>query len=132
MRNQSIRTLKMFPDEWQRLEQLAIETNSRPTKGIHARVTTWPALIRRIANGELLVVEPAPYPMPAGLDDAVRQLEQRQQLEAEQLAAREAEQLRLEEHRQRIAEATKPQRKMPLKMPVKMEQLHMELEAEPA
>ena len=64
-------------------------------------------------NGELILTEREPYQMPPGLDEAVRQQEQRQ-LEQER---------RLEQQR-RVAEHAKQAQKTPLKL----EQLQMELE----
>lgn len=102
--------------ERERLQELAIETRSRPTRGTAAYVADWKFLIRRIGQGELLVTERDPYALPAGLAE-----------QAEAVEERRLEQERIIQHRQRIAEQAKPQRKTP----VKLEQLSM-LELEPA
>jgi len=85
MQNHCIRNLKMYPDEWEKLEQLAVETGSRPSNGPHARLTTWPALIRRIARGELQIVAPKADPRIEAIDRAIaenakvaKRLDQRQ------------------------------------------------------
>ena len=114
------RNLNMTPDLWAALEALAVATNSRSTRGPQARQHSWRTLIERIAGSEIILTEREPYQMPPGLDEAVRQLEQRQ---AEQ--ARLEEQQRVaEEQRRRIAE----HQKQVIKQPLKLEQLHMELE----
>jgi hypothetical protein len=86
MQKHCIRSIKMYPDEWEKLEQLAVETGSRPTDGPHARLCTWPALLRRIARGELQIVAPKADPRIAAIDRAIaenertaKRLEQRQQ-----------------------------------------------------
>jgi hypothetical protein len=114
------RALRMRPEQFAALEALAVQTNSRSTRGPKARQHSWQCFIERIADGEIIVVEREPYSLPDGLDDAVRQLEETQRQEAE----RQAEQERLEEQRRRIAQHGKQAQKMPLKL----EQLHMELE----
>jgi len=85
MKKHCIRNLKMYPDEWTRLEQLAEQTSSRPSNGPHAGLTTWPALIRRIARGELQILAPKADPRIEAIDRAIaenakvaKRLDQRQ------------------------------------------------------
>jgi hypothetical protein len=84
MRNHCTRTLKMYPEQWQRLEQLAHETNSRPRNGIDAYQPTWPALLRRIADGELILVERDRNPVRErqlkALDNAIEKNKQRERI----------------------------------------------------
>src|SRR5262252_1922232 len=58
MHDHCIRKLKMPPDEWRALEQLAIQTNSANRSGQRVHEPSWLALVRRIARGELTVSEP--------------------------------------------------------------------------
>lgn len=55
------RAIKLRSTEWQRLEQLAEETNSRPRDGVNARRISVAELIRRIAKGDFTLTETAPY-----------------------------------------------------------------------
>jgi hypothetical protein len=102
--------------ERQRLQELAIQTRSRPTRGTAAYVADWKWLIRRIGRGEIELVERIPYTLPAGLDDAIAANEERQ---------REQEQ---REEQQRRVQAHTAQKQAVQKMPLKLEQLQMELE----
>lgn len=77
------RNLSMTPELWTKLEALAVATNSRSTRGPQARQYSWRSLIERIAAGEFTLVEKQPYQMPAGLDEAVRQVEHRQRYGAD-------------------------------------------------
>jgi len=101
------RPLDLSPHQWQRLDQLAIETNSREPvgRGHDTRTPTWQRMIRRIADGDLLLSERAPYKLPAGLAEAAAEVEERERDEA--------------------------QLKRQRKTPVKMEQMNM-LDLEPA
>lgn len=127
MEHYCIRKIKMYPDEWQRLDQIAVDTGSHTRHGPTNLQATWQTLIRRIARGELVVTEPNPYKLPAGLAEAAAAVEQRQR-EQERIA----EQERLErqkffeelERRRRIDDHAKQVRKEP----VKLEQIRMELE----
>jgi hypothetical protein len=105
--------------ERERLQELAIETRSRPTRGTAAYVADWKFLIRRIGRGEIELVERIPYTLPAGLDDAIAANEERQR-----------EQEQREEQRRRIISHT-AQKQVVRKTPVKLEQLSM-LDLEPA
>lgn len=51
------RQIKLRQTEWQRLEQLAEETNSRPMEGPNARRISVAEMIRRIAKGDFRLVE---------------------------------------------------------------------------
>ena len=86
MKNYCIRNLKMYPDEWERLEQLAIETHSANRDGPHHLIPSWIALIRRVARGELLLVEAKRNKQLEAIDKAMaentrvaKRLEQRRQ-----------------------------------------------------
>jgi hypothetical protein len=104
------RNLSMTPDLWAALEALAVQTNSRSTRGPQARQHSWRTMIERIAAGEIALTERAPYVIPPALDEAI--------------AANEQQQERVVQHRQRIAEHKPAERKQPLKLT----QLQMELE----
>jgi hypothetical protein len=120
----------MYPEEWERLEQLAKETNSRPRHGTTAHQVTWPALIRRIAIGELHVVDPKPYVIPPALDEACAAMEAAEaraviEAAAAKLEQEQAEQQRLAQQRQKLhehAEQKAAARKTPA---VKLAQLDM-------
>jgi len=96
------RNLSLTPEQWLGLERAAEQTNSRATRGTGAHQPAWRTLIRRIADGEVLVQEREPYRMPDGLAEQAAAVEERPR---EQEIARKA--------------------------PVKLEQLSM-LELEPA
>jgi len=96
------RNFSMTPELWSKLEALAVKTNSRSTRGPKARQHSWQTMIEEIAKGNIQLVVQNPYKLPEGLDEAVKQIE----------------------HRQRVTEHPKQRGKMPLKL----EQLHMELE----
>lgn len=49
------RSLPLAPDEWAALERIAAETQSLAERGSNAGIASWRTLIRRIANGELVV-----------------------------------------------------------------------------
>lgn len=51
------RSLTLTVVQWKRLEELAASTNSASTKGPEKGKSSWRALIRRIASGELKVIE---------------------------------------------------------------------------
>jgi Zn-dependent protease with chaperone function len=51
------RSLTLTVSQWKRLEELAASTNSVSTKGPEKGKSSWRALIRRIASGELKVIE---------------------------------------------------------------------------
>jgi len=94
------RNLSMTPDHWLALEALAVQTNSRSTRGPHAYQHSWRTFIERIASGDLLLIEREPFQMPPGLDEAVQKVE----------------------HRNRVVEHPKQRGKT-----LKLEQLHMQL-----
>jgi len=96
------RNLSMTPDLWAALEALAVQTNSRSTRGPQARQHSWRTLIERIAAGDFHLVEKEPYQMPPGLEEAVQKVV----------------------HRQRVVEHPKNAHRQPLKLT----QLQMELE----
>lgn len=73
------RRIDLTPAEWERLDTLAVETRSRPTSGTRAYQFDWKALVRRIASGDIEVVERTPYKLPEGLEQAAQAVEQRQQ-----------------------------------------------------
>jgi hypothetical protein len=100
--------------ELERLQELAVQTRSRPTRGPARRsIPSWQVMIRRIGRGELDVIEHNPYELPAGLVEQAEAVEERQR-----------EQVQREEQRQRIITYGKQAQKTP----VKLEQLQMELE----
>lgn len=72
------RNLSMTPEHWAALEALAVQTNTRSTRGPQARQFSWRTLIERIAGGDFHLVEKEPYEMPPGLDEAVQKVEHRQ------------------------------------------------------
>lgn len=47
------RSLELTESQWQRLEQLAVATDSRAEKGPSKGKPSWRSLIRRIASGEI-------------------------------------------------------------------------------
>jgi hypothetical protein len=73
------RRIDLTAAEWERLDNLAKQTRSRPTSGAYAYQPSWRALIKRIAAGDIEVVEKEPYKLPAGLEQAADLVEQRQQ-----------------------------------------------------
>ncbi len=105
MPNTTRRPLDLSPRQWAALERLAVETDSRerPSRGHDTRVVTWQRMIRRIADGDLLLSEREPYRLPAGLAEQAAEVEERQRETA---------------HKR--------------KTPVKMTQLNMLTELEPA
>lgn len=56
------KSLKLTVEQWQILDNLAEQTNSTATTGTTAGEPSWRALIRRIADKEVIVdeLEPAP------------------------------------------------------------------------
>lgn len=105
--------------ERQRLEELAVQTRSRPTRGTAAYQASWKMLIRRIGSGEVIVCEREPYQLPPGLAEAATAVEERE---------REQER-RLEQ--QRRVELHTAHKQAVRKVPVKLEQMSM-LDLEPA
>lgn len=73
------RRIDLTAAEWERLDDLAKQTRSRPTSGASAYQPSWRALIKRIAAGDIEVVEKQPYKLPDGLAEAANLVEQRQQ-----------------------------------------------------
>lgn len=57
-----LRCLKLPPDSWQRLEALAQATDSVARAGPYRGSPSWRTLIRRIADGELQIVQHDPRP----------------------------------------------------------------------
>src|SRR5262245_61253759 len=57
MHNHLHRNIKLYPEEWEALERIAKETYSHAMGGTSSKQPTWVALIRRIARGEVVVVE---------------------------------------------------------------------------
>ena len=53
-----LRCLKLPPASWQRLEALAQDTESMAKTGPYHGSPSWRTLIRRIADGELQIVQP--------------------------------------------------------------------------
>jgi hypothetical protein len=49
-------SLELTPAEWEALEKLANETQSHSARGPTAKQPSWRILIKRIANGELQIV----------------------------------------------------------------------------
>jgi hypothetical protein len=108
--------------ELERLQELAVQTRSRPTRGPARRsIPSWQVMIRRIGRGELDVIEHNPYELPDGLVE-----------QAEAVEERRREQERIAEQQRRI-EAHTAQKDLVRKTPaLKLEQMHMPLELEPA
>jgi hypothetical protein len=114
--------IKLTAEQLAFLEALAVQTNSRAKDGRYAYQHSWQAFLRRLGDNEFEVIEKSPYRLPDGLDAAIAANEQRRR-EQEQQA----------EHRQRHPEGSREQTKHPQKTPpLKLQQLEMELEAEPA
>ena len=111
------RNLSMKPELWVALEALAVQTNSRSTRGPKARQHSWQCLIERLANDEFELLPRKPYDPLPGLDEAVRLNEERQREQERQAE----QQRRVEQHQ-----------KQGVKMPLKLEQLSMLTELEPA
>jgi hypothetical protein len=86
MSNASMRHLSLSARQWAALERLAVETDSREPvgRGHDPRLFKWQRLIRRIADGELLLSERAPYKLPPGLAEAAAAVEERQREQAVQ------------------------------------------------
>jgi hypothetical protein len=105
------RILHLTAAEWQRLDELAEQPHLRPTRGHGPIVVSWRSLIKRIASGELDVVEHDRYELPAGLVEQAEAVEERQR-----------EQVQIEQ-----ASLSRRERQMP----VKLQQLSM-LDLEPA
>lgn len=119
MENREHHRIDLTAAERERLQQLAIETRSRPTRGTAAYVADWKFMLRRIGRGEIDLVEREPYTLPAGLVEQAEAVEEQERLEQTRLEQRR----RVELHTQQKEVV----RKMPLKA-VKMEQIPMELE----
>jgi hypothetical protein len=120
------RTLRLSSAEWQRLDQLAAETNSRESYGCghDVRETKWSVLVQRIANREFELIERNPYQLPAGLAEQADEIEQQQQEQTHfvtEYPPRHVGSRRIDTARKQVER----------KMPVKMTQLGM-LELEPA
>lgn len=96
------RSVFMPTEQWQRLEQLAVETNSRARSGRNALGFSWRTMIQRIASGEIIVSERSPYKVPEAIVEAAKQVERQQ---------------RIQQHTEAKASIQK--------MPLKMEQLNM-------
>lgn len=56
------RNLSMTPEQWRALEEAAVQTNSRSTRGPDAYQPSWRTLIKRIADGDIVMAEKAPVP----------------------------------------------------------------------
>lgn len=54
------RSLTLTVAQWKRLEELAASTNSGATRGPEKGKSSWRALIRRIASGELKLIARLP------------------------------------------------------------------------
>lgn len=52
------RSLKLTAQQWAVLESLAAQTNSAPPTGTNAGQPSWRTLIKRIADGEIVVTLP--------------------------------------------------------------------------
>jgi hypothetical protein len=85
------RNLSMTPEQWSALEQAAVQTNSRSTRGPDAYQHSWRKLIQRIADGDFHLTEKEPYKIPDGLDRAIRNLQKPVQRLDGQLSLLEAE-----------------------------------------
>jgi hypothetical protein len=110
---------RFTPDQWARLEALAVKTNSVALRGPTARKSSVAVLFERIADEEIVFVEKEPWSLPAGLAEAVELAEERQR-----------EQERIAEQQRRV-EAHTVQKQAERKTPVKLEQLSI-LDLEPA
>lgn len=66
------RGLTLTPDQWQRLEALAEQTNSRARSGPNTLGFSWRTLISRIAAGDFHLTEKKPYKLPDGLEEAAK------------------------------------------------------------
>lgn len=103
MSNTEHHRIDLTAAERERLQELAVQTRSRPTRGTAAYVADWKYMLRRIGRGEIDLVEREPYQLPPGLVEQAEAVEERQR-----------EQVQIEQARR--------------KLPVKLEQLQMELE----
>lgn len=52
-------SIPLTPEQWAALERIAAETNSTADRGPTTGQPSWRALLRRIADGELIVTEKA-------------------------------------------------------------------------
>jgi hypothetical protein len=52
------RSLLLTPQEWQALETLAAKHDACPPSGVTAGQPSWRTLIKRIADGELMLSRP--------------------------------------------------------------------------
>lgn len=107
------RAIRMPPELFAALEQLAVETNSIARRGPSARKPSLTVMLERIAKGEITIQEKHPWSLPAGLAEQAAQVEQQQR-----------EEQRIQQHQQRIQQHT-AQKASVQKMPLKMEQLNM-------
>jgi hypothetical protein len=113
-------SFRFSSEQWARLEALAATTNSVATYGIRARLPTVATMFARIADGELVIVERVPWSLPDGLAE-----------QAEAVEAQQREQERIIEQQRRV-EAHTVQKQAVRKTPVKLVQLDMLTELEPA
>ena len=120
------RNVSMKPELWVALEALAVQTNSRSTRGPKARQHSWQCLIERVANDEFELVPRKPYDPLPGLDEAIRVHAAMEAAVANE--ERQREQERVAEQQRRIEQHQKQAQKMPLKL----EQMSMLTELEPA
>jgi len=65
------RTIDLKPEQWARLEQMALETHSRARHGPETRQPSWRKMIARIANGEIVIFEKDPDERLAAIDRAI-------------------------------------------------------------
>lgn len=71
------RNLSMTPEQWRALEEAAVQTNSRSTRGPDAYQHSWRTLIKRVADGDFYLTEKEPYRIPPGLERAAAAIEAR-------------------------------------------------------
>jgi len=49
------RSIPLPPELWQRLDELAVETSSLARRGVNFGKPSWRTMIRRIAEGEIIL-----------------------------------------------------------------------------
>jgi hypothetical protein len=97
------RMVSLAPTIFAALDALAVKTNSVARRGPKARQHSWHVMLERIAKGDIIIQEREPWSLPPGLAEQADAVEERQRLEQQHTAQKQAER----------------------KAPLKMEQLSM-------
>jgi hypothetical protein len=103
---------RFTPEQYARLEALAVKTNSVATHGPRARLPSVATLFARIADEEIIFVEKEPWSLPAGLAEQAAEIERQERQEHQERVERLERQRRVEQH----TVAKQAERKTPVKM----------------